>query len=503
MPLRAVVLAQSPYNRDIFPLTASAMSYEQLLTLGSYQEMPATVEVLSNDISRVCNIDFTGVADWLRDSWMYIETGVLVINCRSVTLEGSPESDRESARLLRMLKTMIEASTSSGAGATDVYTLGNSAKDIGDKVRSSVDTTACSVTVRSAPHPAYIARQNSDLRSPECTLGRLSFSRKLGALIMNTKRAQEVIREKERELLAKDLNSLSVHGRKVASSYSEYVSILEKDPDTETVPKAVALQMLTTLSESIISMCEASRNVATFVKLATPVAGGSDMSSLTSSVTREPLTSSRLHPGEVRTLPLPPPATSAPSAGARKMSAAELRRLRTGATAVPETPVTPATAMASPGAPSTPTRTASMAAPSAPPSVGTPSVTASAAAGTPQRPVSARVAKMLAKKGATAPPAQGVTEAEARSMAVMAEYISNNRDDVDGAAAAEQLMSSAASRSVTDDVTRVAVAAVRADAARDASYDAGAYLGLGDATSNATSDTYQFCQRYPAFVPRP
>jgi hypothetical protein len=38
---------------------------------------------------------------------------------------------------------------------------------------------------------------------------------------------------------------------------------LESDYASDTIPKQVVIQMLMTLSDSIISMCEATRNVST------------------------------------------------------------------------------------------------------------------------------------------------------------------------------------------------------------------------------------------------
>lgn len=70
IPFSTIVLAQSPYNRDIFPERALAMSYNETLTRGTFQEIPATVEVLVNEISRTCTCgcNFNTVVEWFRDS---------------------------------------------------------------------------------------------------------------------------------------------------------------------------------------------------------------------------------------------------------------------------------------------------------------------------------------------------------------------------------------------------------------------------------------------------
>ncbi|KAL1963438.1 hypothetical protein VTN77DRAFT_8339 [Rasamsonia byssochlamydoides] len=268
---------------------ASAMSYDESLTKGTFQEIPATVEVLASDISRTCGCDFSVPLEWLRDSWKYIDCGVLVTNVRSITPENSPESDREAARLLVLLKAAIELSAGYGVRTVTLYALGRSAADFGDKLRSCVDTTLVKVTVKTAPHPASVARHHSDLRSPECTLGRPAFCRGLYNLIMSSKKSQDKAREsakeRDRQLLAKDLNSLSVNSQRVAESFAEYVSLLERDPDSDVIPKQAALQILKTASECLIEVSVASRNISAFVNLSFP---GNASRAVSSAVTKEP-----------------------------------------------------------------------------------------------------------------------------------------------------------------------------------------------------------------------
>lgn len=472
LPVSTIILAQSPYNRNIYPGIASAMSFDENLTEGTFQEVPATVEVLANDISRTCNCGFWEIVDWFRDSWMYVESGVLVLNTRSVTEDGSHAAEREAARLLGFLKVVVEASANRGVKTVTVFTLGNPAKDFGDKLRSCVDTTSMPVTVKSAAHPAYISRRHSDLRSPECTLDRPSFCRALFSVIMATRKAQEAAKERERELLVKDLNLLNLSGLKVANSYSEYVAMLESDAETDVIPKSIAIQMLTSLRDSIIDMCASTRNVATFVNLSSAGVGGDNIGHLVAGgTTRPPQTDSRVPPGEMRSSSTPSRAGSVATDASKKLTPAEIRKRRQRA------PGTAAEAREG-------------------------SVTSSAAPATPTpKPSSARAQRMASRPKASAPVATAeshvVTDAEAGSMGIMAEYMANNHDEPGITEVAEQLMACVETRDAKSGATADALKAIRADASKDSKYEAGMYLGLGSDASIVTSNTYQFCTQYP------
>lgn len=134
--------------------------------------------------------------------------------------------------------------------------------------------------------------------------------------------------ERERQLLVKDLNALDTHGRKVANTFSEFTALLEVDATTDVIPKQVVIQLLTTLSESIISMCEATRNVSMFINLSSAGIDGDVSRKVSSAMTSEPVLSSRVTPGEVRTVraSTSTPTLSVITEASKKMTVAEIRR---------------------------------------------------------------------------------------------------------------------------------------------------------------------------------
>jgi hypothetical protein len=101
----------------------------------------------------------------------------------------------------------------------------------------------------------------------------------------------------------------------------------------------VAIRMLTTLSDSIISMCEAARSVSTFIKLS-GAGGGGDMGQLVAGgTTRPPNMDSRVPPGEMRSMSSPSRAGSMVTDKSRRLAPAEIRKRRQRAGAAP--PATP------------------------------------------------------------------------------------------------------------------------------------------------------------------
>lgn len=210
--------------------------------------------------------------------------------------------------------------------------------------------------------------------------------------------------------------------------------MLESDTSTDTVPKHVAIQMLTTLSDSIISMCESTRNVSTFIRVSS--AGGSDaLRGMGTATTRDPDTSSRVPHGDVRSLSsqsrVPSRAASVVTDMSNAMSPSEIRKAKRK---VPDAPSTPAVAT-TPGTPAKHTSTID------PQTLVTPS-----------KSVSARQVRMASRTKAQTPAASDIlTDLEATSLTIMAEYISSTRDDADATRCAEQIMAAVASRTAKDE----------------------------------------------------
>lgn len=128
----------------------------------------------------------------------------------------------------------------------------------------------------------------------------------------------------------RDLNKLDKHGRKVAESYSKYMVMLESNTGSDIIPKHVALQMLTTLSNSIISMYKSTRNVSIFISMSSSSAGTAIIQHVSSSTTKEPATYACIPPGKVRST-LSVTVSHAPSVitnTSKAMSPAEIRRTR-------------------------------------------------------------------------------------------------------------------------------------------------------------------------------
>ncbi|PWY90549.1 hypothetical protein BO94DRAFT_593418 [Aspergillus sclerotioniger CBS 115572] len=276
------------------------------------------------------------------------------------------------------------------------------------------------------------------------------------ARVYTRRKAQDAAREKERDNLVKDLTSIDVHGRKVASSYSEFVAMLESNAKSNVIPKQIALQMLTTLSDSIISICKATHNVSTFIHFASGTVGGDSDSY--ASETKDPATYSRVTPGETKSVSSQSRAPSTVTDAFKAMSPAEIRRTRQRAKtpAPPETPPLKPTGAAA---------TSEMPAPATPTPVKAGSLRAQRLASQSKTPAASIAAALVSTS-------LKLSDVEASAFTIIAEYMSTEREDAESSSFAEQLMASIKYKKAKGSATTDAIKAVRSNMGKDKAHNA-------------------------------
>ena len=470
--IRAVILLQSPYARYIYPEMASAASFNPEMTRGTFQEVPATVDVIARDLVEVCGADAEEIIEWFRDSWILTTEGIIVINSVRTIASRSPMIDREMVATVRMLSSLI--TTFPNQGAVQVFAMGTSASNAAEKLRSSIDRSVTKVTVRTAPHPAAIAREQKS------SLGKASFSKALYNVIKMTSRqsAQKARLEQERNAFRRDVMDISNSSAAVSSGMSKFVSELGSSDSTE-VPKAWLLEIMTGLVGDLAKLSMASKNIVAFEKYLAAEAPASTSS-------RAPNTGNTVQPGSF--VEVPSAATDAPRAPT--MSAAEARmRRRVGSPApsVASTPLpTPADSSATPpAAPRQATQVSATPPPRPPASVGSVSVAALRAQ---RRAVSAAAATPSSSTSR-------IKEVEATALLAMSEFMMSMPDG-SGIKAAEELSSDSTARTAQNALTSEALSLVRREIAANPNYDASKELGMAQGTSaNVTGATYQFCMK--------
>lgn len=167
LPVKTVVLVERPYGTDILPEVASAMSYN---VEKNGKPTPSTA-ILATVMKNLFNEKWETTEAWFRDSWMYIRSGVFLINvcCFEPFMKDSLE---ERTAVCSFVRDMIEFSHVVSGTTVDLIALGNPATACADKIRSSMADRSKKVKVLRGPNPAGLKHKFGDLTSPLVTLGK-------------------------------------------------------------------------------------------------------------------------------------------------------------------------------------------------------------------------------------------------------------------------------------------------------------------------------------------
>lgn len=212
VPLKAIVLAQSPYPNEIYPHTAAAMSYDQeLCTRIMRSACPPTVSVLANDLLINAGVDYETTAREVRDGWRMVYDGVILVNETVHTKYGTVQSFDEGVDQCNTIVRMLQDTEKYGKSNVDVFALGTAGKKMASNITSWFKSPIVKLTTRSVDHPASLSYKFTDLRNPKCHMGVPSFSKALAKHICNEVAIRHSMAPKrsESELRAQTLYDLT------------------------------------------------------------------------------------------------------------------------------------------------------------------------------------------------------------------------------------------------------------------------------------------------------
>lgn len=168
LPVKTIMVGERPYATDIHPPISSAMSYD----LSKCRPTPSTVGA-ANDLNRNTGYPYTKGEAWFRDSWKYLRSGVVVVNCTVVFPYTSSYSTSETVLFQRWLRCIIECSSTITDSPVDVICMGVPAQNIVDATLSSMDKHKGVVRKKTYPNPAsWVKRSHGDTRSLTYTFGK-------------------------------------------------------------------------------------------------------------------------------------------------------------------------------------------------------------------------------------------------------------------------------------------------------------------------------------------
>lgn len=186
VPLKAIVLAQSPYPNPIYPHTAAAMSYNSDLCMAIMKlKVPPTVEVLANDLLINANLDRDTTISVIKDGWKLVDSGMLLINEAVFCSDGGPESFKESVDQCNVLIRLLRETEKYGRCRVDLFALGQAGERMAGNLTSWFKSDIVKLSKHSVSHPASLSYRFSNLRDPKCHMGTPSFSKLLAKHIGN------------------------------------------------------------------------------------------------------------------------------------------------------------------------------------------------------------------------------------------------------------------------------------------------------------------------------
>lgn len=174
LPVKTIVLVERPYRTTIHPHVSSAMSYDPLK---SSDPTPSTAAI-ATDMKNKLNTDWNEIEAWFRDSWMFIKSGVFLINvCCFEEFMGNSLNERVSVE--RFIRDMIVMSYNMSGVTVELVALGNPAISSSNRIRSSIADRKLKLKVHRGINPAGARHKFGDLTSPQITIGSTELTRAL------------------------------------------------------------------------------------------------------------------------------------------------------------------------------------------------------------------------------------------------------------------------------------------------------------------------------------
>lgn len=186
LPVKTVMIGERPYSADIHPDVSSAMSYDP----DKSRPTPSTTG-LARDLSANFGTKYVEIEEWFRDSWKYLASGVLVVNCSLFVQFSSSHSLSDTVPFQRWARSVLDASMSISDNKIDVICMGVPSWNVVDSTLRSIGMRRSSVNKMFCSNPAAMVKRGAgDSTSLNSTLGKKNVSR---AILAAVKRSRTVL----------------------------------------------------------------------------------------------------------------------------------------------------------------------------------------------------------------------------------------------------------------------------------------------------------------------
>jgi hypothetical protein len=159
LPVKTLMVGERPYSTDIHPSVSSAMSYDPSKTRAT----PSTMGI-AMDLQVTLGCKLMEVERWFRDSWTYMLSGVVIVNC------------------------MIECSHMISPSKIDVICMGVPSQNVVDSMLRSMGKLRSIASKKTYPNPAVWSKRGvCDTGSRGYTFGKKGTSQSILNAIVRSK----------------------------------------------------------------------------------------------------------------------------------------------------------------------------------------------------------------------------------------------------------------------------------------------------------------------------
>lgn len=223
IPIQHIVLAERPYGTNILPYVAPAMSYDIELD----PTPTPSVHYLSLAINEGSNASYEDSVAWFRDSWKYLNHGIILLNVCCLYKFTDRRSEKERVSTEKFVSDIIFMSMKLSNEQIHIYAMGNPAKHSANRIRSSILNPSRKVVIHGCNNPASLQHKR-DTRSPVVTLGSKRLVMLLGNIVVSTQHSNRILTYNDYTKMASasqtDLTRLVNQGGNVAQTFDDIES---------------------------------------------------------------------------------------------------------------------------------------------------------------------------------------------------------------------------------------------------------------------------------------
>lgn len=223
------MIGERPYSSGIHPVVSSAMSYDPSKSSPTPSSIGLARDVYTNtkdNASEDSRVTYAEAEAWTMNSWAYLNTATLVVNCTVLRRFSSSESLNELVPFQKWLRCILDCSIACLDSKVDVICMGVPSTNVVDSTLRSMGSSKRYVTKRVYPNPAMSFRmKRGDVPSHDLTFNRPGTSQAIAKAIIRSRKAQPL---KPLDFLQPISSTMASHTREVEKLTQASASLVDE-----------------------------------------------------------------------------------------------------------------------------------------------------------------------------------------------------------------------------------------------------------------------------------